>query len=83
MQVKVVTPEKEIFNGKAKSVNVPTQAGRITVLPHHTELLSIISPGKIIIEYEKDKKEFLTQGGVIEVYDNEVNLLLQDYKNEG
>jgi len=77
MHVKVITPEKEIFNGKAKSINIPTEAGWVTILPFHTELISAIVPGKITIDYEQGKKEFMFEGGVMEVYKNEVNILLK------
>lgn len=77
MLVKVITPEKEIFNEKAKSVNLPTEAGYLTILPHHIELISVIHPGKIRIDFDSGKKEFMTEGGVVEVYRNEVSLLLK------
>lgn len=78
MLVKVITPEKELCAEKAKSVSVPTLAGRITVLPKHTELLSVISSGEIKIEFEESGiKKFKSEGGVIEVYKNEVNILLK------
>jgi F-type H+-transporting ATPase subunit epsilon len=77
MLVKVITPEKEVFNEKARSVNLPTEAGYLTILPNHTELLSVIHSGEIIIEFESGTKKFKTEGGVIEVFKNEVNLLLK------
>lgn len=79
MIVKVITPEKEIFNQKAKSVNLPTLAGELTILPKHTELLSVINPGTITIEFESGRKKFKSEGGVIEVFKNEVSLLLKNY----
>jgi len=79
MIVKVITPEKLIFNEEAKSINLPTMAGEITIFPNHTELLSVIHPGKIKIEFESGRKEFMSDGGVIEVFKNEVSLLLKKY----
>lgn len=79
MQVKVITPEKELFNGEAKSINLPTEAGWITILPFHTELISAVVPGKITIDYEDGEKEFMSVGGVVEVYKNEVNILLKKF----
>lgn len=80
MIVKVITPEKEIFNEEAKSVNLPTSAGEITIFPNHTELLSVIIPGRIRIDFESGKKDFLSDGGVLEVFKNEVSLLLKKYE---
>ncbi|MFA7141701.1 MAG: F0F1 ATP synthase subunit epsilon [Candidatus Paceibacterota bacterium] len=76
MLVKVITPEKELFNKKAKSVNLPTLSGYITILPHHTELISIIHKGQIKIEFEDETKTILSEGGIVEVFKNEVSLLL-------
>ncbi|MDD4358357.1 MAG: ATP synthase F1 subunit epsilon [Candidatus Pacebacteria bacterium] len=77
MLVKVITPEKELYNEEAKSVNLPTEAGYLTILPHHTELLSVIHPGQIKIEFNSGLKKFIIEGGVIEVFKNEVNILLK------
>ena len=78
MLVKVITPEKELCKEKAKSVSVPTLAGRITVLPNHTELLSVIDKGEIKIDFEESGvRKFKSEGGVIEVYRNEVSVLLK------
>ena len=79
MLVKVITPEKEIFNEKAKSVNLPTLSGHITILPNHTELISVIHPGEIKIEFESGSKKFISEGGVVEVFKNEVSLLLKKH----
>lgn len=79
MIVKVITPEKEIFNEKAKSVSLPALPGRITILPNHTELISVIRPGEIKIEFGSGSKRFMSEGGVVEVFKNEVNLLLKKY----
>lgn len=76
MLVKVITPEKEIFNEKARSVNLPTLSGYITILPNHTELVSVINKGKIKIEFESGLKTLMSEGGVVEVFKNEVSLLL-------
>ncbi|MDD3919039.1 MAG: ATP synthase F1 subunit epsilon [Bacteroidales bacterium] len=80
MIVKVITPEKQIFNEEAKSVNLPTLAGEITIFPNHTEILSVINPGRIRIEFDSGKREFLSEGGVVEVFKNEVSLLLRKYE---
>ncbi|MDD3032462.1 MAG: F0F1 ATP synthase subunit epsilon [Candidatus Pacebacteria bacterium] len=80
MIVKVITPEKQIFNEDAKSVNLPTLAGEITIFPNHTEILSVINPGRIRIEFDSGKREFLSEGGVVEVFKNEVSLLLRKYE---
>lgn len=81
MQVKIVTPEKELFNEKAKSLNVPTEAGRVTILPDHVEMISVLKPGDIYIEPLKgEKKKFFIEGGVMEVFKNNISLLLKKGK---
>jgi F-type H+-transporting ATPase subunit epsilon len=80
MQVKIVTPEKELYNEKAKSLSVPTEVGRITILPNHIEMISILKAGDVFIESEKGKKKIFIEGGVVEVFKNNVNLLLKKGK---
>lgn len=67
LQVKLITPEKVIFDGEADSVTVPTTTGVITVMPTHTPLVSTISTGELIIQVKGEKIPFAIFSGVIDI----------------
>lgn len=43
--LKLVTPERVLFEGDVASLTIPTEAGEITILPNHVPLVSAISNG--------------------------------------
>lgn len=70
LHLKIITPEKEIFDGEADMVSVTTPQGEIGILPNHTNLMAQISPGEFKIK--KDGKETImaTGGGLLQMIDN-------------
>jgi|GEM_PF-607361 len=81
--LQMITPEQIIYQQWASKLVVSTLEGEITVLAHHTPLVSAIMPGEVkIVETEKSghpKKErtMAISEGVIEIRDNVVSLLVQ------
>ena len=47
LQVRILTPEKEVYKNEVDEVVIPTTAGVIGVLPQHAPLISQIAPGEI------------------------------------
>ena len=70
-KLKILTPDKKLFDGEVKSFTVPTQSGEITVLKDHAPLVTLISIGEIRITRPGSRSDtqetFLVQGGVIDV----------------
>jgi len=80
MKLDILTPEKKVFDGEVETINVPTPLGFITVLPHHTSLLSAVTKGKIKIKTPNEEKIIYSYVGVIEVFKNKAVLLLRRYE---
>lgn len=73
-KLKILTPDKKLFEGEVLSFTVPTQTGEITVLKDHAPLITLISIGEIKVRLNQDSQDskekeqrFLVQGGVIDV----------------
>jgi len=81
--LKMITPEKIIYQQWASKLVVSTLEGEITVLAHQTPLMSAIVPGEVkIVETEKGvrkekERTMAVSEGVIEIRRNMVNLLVQ------
>lgn len=77
MKLGVYSLKNVLFQGEAKSVNLKTRAGEITVLDRHKPLISIIAAGMIRIEDASGKvSEIPARGGFLEVRDNNESRLL-------
>jgi F-type H+-transporting ATPase subunit epsilon len=76
MKIKILTPEKKIFDGEVDIVTVPTRLGYISILNNHTPLVSAVSQGEIRIKTKEGEKLFINEGGVVQTINNETSILL-------
>ncbi len=78
MQVKLITPEKILFEGDASYVQVCGAQGEFGILPNHAPFISTLREGNISINLAGgDTKEFHVVSGVAEINDNNVTLLVE------
>jgi F-type H+-transporting ATPase subunit epsilon len=76
IHVDVVSAEESIFNGEAKFVALPGEAGELGILPGHVPLITRIKPGAVRIEKADGGEEFVfVAGGILEVQPNRVTVL--------
>lgn len=81
MNILVLTPEKEIFNGAAKSVTAPGTLGKFEILENHAAMVSSLEKGDIrIVKADGSKLTLPIEKGFIEVLKNEISLLVQEVK---
>lgn len=52
MNVKILTPEEEVFNGNVYSLTLPGKNGLFQVLNFHIPIIAILIQGKIILKVE-------------------------------
>ncbi len=78
MLLEIVTPDKKVFSGNIKLIQVPGSKGQFEVLRNHAAIISTLSAGKIkVVSPEGEKTYFDIQGGVIEVKNNNVVVLAE------
>ena len=83
LNLKIVTPEKEIFNDSCDQINVSTSSGEIGILPGHISLMSKILPGKLEIK-KSHKTEILAIGeGFLTVTEDAVKIMTDMAIEEG
>jgi len=81
MNINVLTPDREIFQGAITSVKVPGTNGEFQVLKNHAPIVSSLASGKVFITKEDGSPfNFEIAGGFIEVLNNEIALLVQGVK---
>jgi F-type H+-transporting ATPase subunit epsilon len=64
------------YEGAASSVSATNKVGEFDVLPGHADLFSMLLPGEVIIETDKEPIKFDISSGIITVRDNEVLLFV-------
>ena len=75
LHLEIITPENIVFQGDVESVSLPTPDGEITVLPAHIPLISIVSPGSILVRQNGTEELFAVSRGVIEIDGKHVRIL--------
>ena len=81
MNLIVLTPEKEIFNGEINSVKVPGTTGQFEILKGHAAIVSSLGEGQVrILTTGGETKTFSIEKGFVEVLYEEVALLVQGIK---
>ena len=82
LKVAVIGKDKLAHEGEADAVFVPTKTGIIEVLPNHTQLVSAIQKGEIIVKTKEGDKTFKVTGGVLEVRAKSNVIILADIVKE-
>ena len=57
IQLKIITPDKEFYNGEADFVEFTTVEGDIGVYPRHIPTTVVLAPGVLKIHKNKEVRE--------------------------
>jgi len=78
IELRVLTPEKELFFGKVSGVKVPGNKGAFEILKNHAPIISVLDKGKLRINAEGKKMiKIIISGGFVECLENKVNILIE------
>ena len=73
----IVSAERIVLQGEVESILLPGMMGDFMVLPNHGDCISSLRPGFLEAETEKnEKKRLFISGGIIEVLNNNVSILV-------
>jgi len=78
MFLEIITPEKKLFSGEAKLVQVPGTKGNFEILTKHAPIISTLGKGQIKVIDAADKTTFIDiVSGVIESQDDKIIVLAE------
>lgn len=83
LHLKIVTPEKLIFEEDVDSVLVPSAEGELGILPHHTNLMARLTPGELKIKKGGRLESLASGGGFLEMSNNNLTILTDLAVKEG
>ena len=77
LQLTIISPEKELFQGEVRRVTLPGAMGSFTILPHHAPVVSSLSAGKVAyVKTNGTEETFEIHGGFIEMNSNQVSVCI-------
>ena len=76
-ELSIISAESKVFEGKVENILVPGMVGDFLVLSNHAPCISSIRPGFLeFSEGTSDKQRYFVSGGIIEVINNNVSVLV-------
>jgi F-type H+-transporting ATPase subunit epsilon len=67
LKVSVVSPERVLFEGEARSVVAPAYDGLVGVLPRHAPMLTLLGEGRLVIRGVEEERALHVAGGFVQV----------------
>ena len=75
LTLKIITPERQVFEGQVDAVRLPGLDGSFGVLNNHAPLISGIAVGELRYDVDGKSQTVKLSGGFVEVKDNQVSVL--------
>lgn len=77
IQIEILTPSGEVFNGNASEVLIPSYKGELGILPDHENLAGLLSSGTVKIV--QDGKDFwcAVSGGAFKIENQNLTLFAE------
>ncbi len=76
LHVRVITPKRVVKEIEADSVTVPGSEGEMTILPHHSNLFSMLQDGLVTIRNKANEESFAIGMGYMETNGKDLNILV-------
>ena len=78
LQFDLVSPERRLVSGAAKSVLIPGVDGDMVAMPEHAPVITTLRPGVLSVELESGTQEFVVIGGFAEVTGDGASILAEE-----
>jgi len=76
LTVRVITPDKTVWDASAEEVILPSTTGQLGILSGHAPLLTALDTGVMRVRPGKDWEAIALFGGFAEVEENQVTVLV-------
>lgn len=78
LTLSVISPERVLFEGPAKSVVAPGFDGEMGILPMHAPLMTLLGKGTLRVETEAGgTQRFDVDGGFLQVAEDQVRVVTE------
>jgi len=76
LQVRILSPTKTYYDGKAVAVSAENAVGPFDILANHANFFSLLVASTVYITTENQRYELAIRQGIIKVKHNEVTLFV-------
>lgn len=77
LTLRIISPEKILYEGDASLVKVPGVSGEFEILDGHAPIISALQAGTVEMEAGGKRDAFNIMGGFVEVHKNKVDLCVE------
>lgn len=77
LTLKIVSPEKVVYDGPVEKVLVPGTMGQFEILDNHAPLISSLEKGNIVYTTSEGQQSFAITGGFVAIKKNAVNVCVE------
>ena len=79
LDVEVLTPEGEVFEGEVQQVSTRTEVGEIGILANHAPLLAALQPAELRLHVsDSEIKRYAQAHGWLQMFGNRARLLVEE-----
>ena len=77
LKLRIIAPDRLVFEGDVESVTLPGTVGSFTVLNRHAPIISSLEKGKIVYKEANGQSEVAVRSGFAEVRDNVLSIFVE------
>lgn len=77
MKLRVITPDKQFYEGDVTMVELTTTEGNIGVFPEHIPLTAVVAPGVLKIHEGAEVKEAALMSGFITILPDSLTIMAE------
>jgi F-type H+-transporting ATPase subunit epsilon len=79
VDVEVLTPEGEVWEGEVRQVSTRTESGEIGILANHAPLLAALRPTELRLHVsDSEVRRYAQAHGWLQIFGNRARLLVED-----
>ena len=77
LKLRIIAPDRLVFEGEVESVTLPGTVGSFTVLNRHAPIISSLEKGKIVYKDANGQTDVVVRSGFAEVKDNVLSICVE------
>jgi F-type H+-transporting ATPase subunit epsilon len=75
LRLEIITAERQVFSDDVNTVVAPGVEGELGILPHHAPLITMLTPGEVLIRKDGEETYMSVSGGFLEVRPDKILIL--------
>lgn len=77
LRLRIIAPDRLVFEGEVESVTLPGTVGAFTVLNNHAPIITSLEKGRIAYKDKNGSSEVAVKSGFAEVKDNILSVCVE------